>query len=158
VRRSKPWIPYAPLYFLRCTIPTLFNTRTGGTLRETGSVKSAGKKGLILKLSAMSAKQTIKNFLILDFKLTTHYGVRPMKITSKSKPLIDLVKAVLKHGGEIDWINSDVSRTDKILFIDAPEGRHWAASDCGIICLNWHNGPASEFYNEALALVSEGTI
>lgn len=81
-----------------------------------------------------------------------------MNITSKSKPLIDLVKAVMKHGGEIDWINSDVSRRDKILFIDAAEGQHWAASNCGIICLNWYNGPAAEFYREALALVSEGVV
>ena len=79
-----------------------------------------------------------------------------MKITSKSKPLIRLVKEVLKHGGEIDWINSDVSRADKILFIDAPDGMNWNASECGIICLNWHSGPAAEFYNEAFDLVAEG--
>ena len=79
-----------------------------------------------------------------------------MKITSKSKPLIRLVKEVLKQGGEIDWINSDVSRADKILFIDAPDGMNWNASECGIICLNWHSGPAAEFYNEAFDLVAEG--
>ena len=79
-----------------------------------------------------------------------------MNIKSKSRPLVRLVKEVLKHGGEIDWKNSNVSRTDKIIFIDAPSGKHWNANACSHICLNWHNGPAAEFYNEAFDLVSEG--
>ena len=79
-----------------------------------------------------------------------------MNITSKSKPLIRLVKEVLKQGGEIDWTNSSVTRSDKVIFIDAPSGKHWNANACTQICLNWHSGPAAEFYNEAFDLVAEG--
>ena len=70
--------------------------------------------------------------------------------------LSKLNKEVLKHGGQIDWLNSNVTRSDKLIFIDAPDGMNWNASDCGIICLSWLSGSTAEFYNEAFELVSEG--
>lgn len=72
------------------------------------------------------------------------------------KELVKLTRKVLQYGGSIDWVNSEVTRSEKILFIDAPEDKNWNASECGIICLNWLSGTNAEFYSEALDLVSEG--
>ena len=70
--------------------------------------------------------------------------------------LAKLKAQVAAIGGEIDWDSSNVSRKDKLLFVDAPDGYiwDWSESECLTVC--WFDGKAEDFYKEALELISYG--
>ena len=69
-----------------------------------------------------------------------------------------LNKAVAKFGGSIDWESSYITHDDKYIIIDAPDGKLWADSEASCICVSFYCGPASDFYDEAIARVNEGLL
>jgi|DEB0MinimDraft_6_1074348.scaffolds.fasta_scaffold65129_4 hypothetical protein len=58
--------------------------------------------------------------------------------------------AVKAFNGSIDWRNSDITRLDKYIIIDAPDGYIWDASGADVIVINWYCGPAAEFYDQVI--------
>lgn len=67
-----------------------------------------------------------------------------------------LLKEIAKHGGEVDWDVSYLSRGTKHICIDAPEGHEWVDNGCNVIVEHWYDGPASEFYSEVFRRVEHG--
>lgn len=67
------------------------------------------------------------------------------------------VKAVEAAGGSIDWNVSEITATEKVITVDAPEGSVWQFNGSECICLAWHSGPASEFWDEVIDAVEFGT-
>lgn len=70
----------------------------------------------------------------------------------------EAIKVIELHGGAIDWDVSYITRTDKTVVIDAPENQTWSFNDCESIVIGWHSGPASEFWDEVIDVVSYGLI
>ena len=67
------------------------------------------------------------------------------------------VRAVEAAGGSIDWNVSEITATEKVITVDAPEGSVWSFNGSECICLAWHCGPASEFWDEVIDAVEFGT-
>jgi hypothetical protein len=67
------------------------------------------------------------------------------------------VKAVEAAGGSIDWNVSEITATEKVITVDAPEGSVWQFNGSECICLAWHSGPASELWDEVIDAVEFGT-
>jgi hypothetical protein len=66
------------------------------------------------------------------------------------------VKAVEAAGGSIDWNVSEITATEKVITVDAPEGSVWQYSGAECICLAWYSGAASDFWAELLYEVEHG--
>jgi len=67
------------------------------------------------------------------------------------------LQAIQEEGGAIDWGVSEISKTDKSICIDAPGTNYWSSSDAPSIVINWYSGPASEFWDEVIDRVSQGS-
>ena len=67
------------------------------------------------------------------------------------------LQAIQEEGGVIDWGVSEITKTDKSICIDAPGTDYWSSSDAPSIVINWYSGPASEFWDEVIDRVSEGS-
>jgi hypothetical protein len=67
-----------------------------------------------------------------------------------------LEQQVAALGGSIDWDSSNITRKDKLLFIDAPDGYIWDWSESETLTVCWFSGAAEEFYAEALEQISYG--
>jgi len=60
------------------------------------------------------------------------------------------INAVRTLGGSIDWTNSNITRLDKYIIVDAPDGYIWVSSDANVIVITWYCGPVSEFYDQVI--------
>lgn len=65
-------------------------------------------------------------------------------------------KIIALHNGAIDWEVSYITRTDKTVVIDAPEGHTWLFSGAESIVIGWYSGSAAEFWDEVIDCVSYG--
>ena len=66
------------------------------------------------------------------------------------------VKAIEAVNGSIDWGVSEVTSSEKVITVDAPDGFVWQFNGCECICLAWHSGSASEFWDEVVDAVEYG--
>lgn len=66
------------------------------------------------------------------------------------------VKAIQAVGGSIDWDVSEITRLEKVITVDAPEGFVWQHNGCACICAAWYGGPASEFWSDIIEAVEDG--
>lgn len=65
-------------------------------------------------------------------------------------------KVIQAFGGSIDWTVSEITGSDKSVVIDAPDGHVWQFNSCEVICVGWHSGSASEFWDEVIDAVEYG--
>ena len=73
-----------------------------------------------------------------------------MTSKAKAEKMIDL------HNGAIDWSVSYITRSEKTIVIDAPEGHAWLFNGCESIVIGWLSGSAAEFWDEVIDCVSYG--
>ena len=66
------------------------------------------------------------------------------------------VKAIKAVGGSIDWDVSEVTSSEKVITVDAPDGFVWQFNGCECICLAWYSGSASEFWDEVVDAAEYG--
>ena len=66
------------------------------------------------------------------------------------------VKAIEAVGGSIDWDVSEVTASEKVITVDAPDGFVWQFNGCECVCLAWYSGSASEFWDEVVDAVAYG--
>jgi hypothetical protein len=66
------------------------------------------------------------------------------------------VKAVEAVGGSIDWGVSEITSSEKVITIDAPDGHLWEYNGCECICIAWYSGSAAEFWAEVIDAVKLG--
>ena len=66
------------------------------------------------------------------------------------------VKAIQAIGGSIDWDVSEITKTEKVITIDAPAGFVWQYNGCACIARAWYCGSASEFWSDIIEAVEDG--
>jgi len=66
------------------------------------------------------------------------------------------VKAIEAVGGSIDWGVSEVTSSEKVITVDAPDGFVWEFNGCECICLGWYSGSTNEFWDEVVDAVKYG--
>lgn len=67
-----------------------------------------------------------------------------------------VMKALEKIGGSIDWTHSHITKDEKDIIVDAPDGYVWNSTGCSTICAYWYCGDTSQFWNEILLDIIEG--
>jgi len=60
------------------------------------------------------------------------------------------IKVIEAVGGSIDWGVSEITNSEKVITVDAPDGFVWQFNGCECFCLAWYSGPAGEFWDEVI--------
>ena len=68
------------------------------------------------------------------------------------------VKVINELGASLDEDFTYITRSEKSVMVDAPEGFHWAATEASTLTVVWYDGSASEFWGEVVEMLNEGLI
>jgi len=66
------------------------------------------------------------------------------------------IKEIAALGGSVDWEVSQITSSEKVITVDAPEGYAWQFNGCECICLAWYTGSAADFWEEIIDAVQYG--
>jgi len=66
------------------------------------------------------------------------------------------IKEIAALGGSVDWEVSQITSSEKVITVDAPEGYAWQLNGCECICLAWYTGSAADFWEEIIDAVQHG--
>ena len=59
-------------------------------------------------------------------------------------------------GASLDEDNTEITRSYKSAYVDAPRGYHFDYSSASCIALYWYHGPAAEFWETLVEMVESG--